>query len=336
MKTHYCKSGAMLILLLTAGISLSAQSLEKSVHKEFPASGSSELSIDNQFGKITVTDWDQNNIVVDVNISVTASDPSKAQKLIDKITVDFRESGGKISAETNLEDNHFSSSKNEKRSFKIDYTVKCPKNLALSLTNQFGDIILGSLSGTLKIDLQFGSLNAVNLAGPSTKIDMQFGKVNINTIKDAKFDIQHCELMKILECGNLTIDGQFTTIDAGLVKSLKADLNSCELSVDELSDMLNLDMNMGNMKIGKVSTAFTSIRIDQNMGSVTLGIDPDAGYKLVAEVNMGSISVPSGMKVTKEREGDLPGVSPEKITGTYGNGRSTINIEANMGSVKIK
>ncbi|MFA5814011.1 MAG: hypothetical protein WC865_00120 [Bacteroidales bacterium] len=69
---------------------------------------------------------------------------------------------------------------------------------------------------------------------------------------------------------------------------------------------------MGNVKIGNVSAGFKSIVVDQNMGDLTIGIDPKAGYKLTAEVNMGSIKVPEGLKLTKEKESDLPGITLRK------------------------
>ncbi|TSA38651.1 MAG: hypothetical protein D4R64_02425 [Porphyromonadaceae bacterium] len=338
MKTLYCKSALLLVLMLAAGISLGAQSLKKDFHKEFSTTSTSELLIDNQFGNITVTDWDQNKVVIDVNIEVTGSDQSKAQKLMDKINIDFKEEGSRIIAKTKLGEagNLNLKFKGDKQSFRIDYTIKCPKNIQLNLDNQFGDVIISSLTGSFNADLQFGSLNAMSLTGPETKIDMQFGKVTIGTMKDAKIDIQHCELLKISECGNLTVDAQFTQIEIGSVGSLKADLNNSEVTVDVLTDMLKMDMNMGNVKIGNVSAEFKSIVVDQNMGDLTIGIDPKAGYTLTAEVNMGSIKVPEGLKLYKEKEPKLPGISAEKVSGTFGNGNSTITIDSNMGSVKIK
>lgn len=339
MKTHYCKTALLLALMLIAGISLGAQSLKKDVHKEFSATNSSELVIDNQFGNITITDWDQDKIVIDVNIEVTGSDQAKAQKIFDRITIVIKEESSKITAITKLGEDgklNINNSKNEKLTFRIDYTVKCPKNIKLSLDNQFGDIIIGSHPGSINVDLQFGSLNAVDLTGTETKIDIQFGKMNIGTLNEAEIDIQHCESLKISDCGNLSLDAQFTHIELGTVGSLKTELDNSEVTIEAITDLLKMDMNMGNVKIEHVSAGFKSIVVEQNMGDLTIEIDPKAGYKLNAEVNMGSIKVPEGLKVVREKEKDIPGLSSETVTGTFGNGSSTIRIESNMGSVKIK
>ncbi len=338
MKTRYCKSALLLAVLLASCISLRAQALKKEEVKEFNVTTSTELSIDNQFGNINVTDWDQNKITITYIVEVTNSDEAKAKKLMEKIKVEFKEEGSRIIVKTNIGEHgnlNLHNEKGEKNSFRIDYFVKCPKSIRLSLDNQFGDMIISSLTGPFKADLQFGNLKAVSLTGSETSIDMQFGEATIGTMKDAKIDIQHCEILKITDCANLSIDAQFTDIEIGTANSLKADLNSCKLSVEGLSELLKLDANMGNTKIENVAAGFKSITVENNMGDVSIGIDPKSGYSLTADVNMGSLKVPEGMKLSKNKETDLPGVS-EKITGTFGSGSSTVKINANMGSVKIK
>lgn len=339
MKTLCFKTALVVVLTLAAGFSLRAQTLREEDQKDFTAIASTELSIDNQFGNITVADWDQNKVAITYIIEVTYADEAKAKKVMEKIKVEFKEEGSRILVKTvigELGNLNLHNKKDEKQSFRIDYFVKCPKGIKINLDNQFGDMIVGSFTGPFSADLQFGNLNAVSLGGTENKIDMQFGEVTIGSMKDGKIDIQHCDVLKITECGNLSIDAQFTKVDIGSAVSLKADLNNCELNVDALADHLKLDANMGNTKIGSVAAGFTSLSVEQNMGDLTIGIDPKAGYKLNAEVNMGSLKVPEGMKVSKEKESDLPGVTVEKISGVFGSGNSTVKLNVNMGSVKIK
>jgi hypothetical protein len=197
-------------------------------------------------------------------------------------------------------------------------------------------MIISSLTGSFNADLQFGSLNAVSIAGPENKLDVQFGKVTIGSIKDAKFDLQHCDLAKIQEAANLSVDAQFSKVEMGSVISLAAELNHSDVNIESLKDQLKLELNMGNVKIGSVSADFKSIIVDQNMGDLSMSFDPKAGYQLIAEVNMGSIKLPVDMKVSKDKEGNLPGISAEKISGTIGDGSSKVKINLNMGSIKIK
>ncbi len=339
MKALYCKSAILLLILTATGLSLTAQTLRKEESKDFNATGSTELTIENQFGDINVTDWDQNKISVTYIIEVTNSDEAKAKKVMEKIKIDITEEGGKIKFKTELGEQgnlNLHNSKNEKQSFKIDYFVKCPKSLKMSLENQFGDLILGSLTGSFSADLQFGSLKAVSLTSSDNKIDMQFGEVNIGSVKNAKINIQHCELLKIGDAGTLDLNAQFTEVELGNVANLKADVNSCKLSVEGIGESLKLDSNMGSTKIENVAAGFKTVAIEQNMGDISLGMDPKAGYTLTADVNMGSVKVPEGFKRTNKKDAEIPGVTTDKVTGTFGDGASVIKIKASMGSVRLK
>ena len=339
MKTLNCKSAILLALLMASGVSLRAQTLREEDQKEFKATGTTELKVDNQFGTITVNDWDQDKVSISWIIQVTDSDEARAKKTMEKIKVEVKEEGNQIIAKTTIGNQgnlNLHNGKDDKRSFSIDYVVKCPKNIKVNLDNQFGDIKLATLTGQVKVDLQFGSLNAVSLTGQGSSLDMQFGEVTIGTLLDAKIDIQHCESLKINEGGVLNIDAQFTKLDLGTVTSLDADLNNCEFEAENIKGLLKLESNMGSVKVLNVDAGFKALEISQNMGDVSLAMDPKAGYQLDAEVNMGSIKVPEGMKLSKSKDADLPGVTAEKVKGTAGTGGSMVKIKCNMGSVKIR
>jgi len=80
MKALKFKSVLLLACLLSIGASLNSQTLKEEVSKEYTATSSTILSIDNQFGDITVTDWDQNKVVIAVTIEVTDSDEARGKK----------------------------------------------------------------------------------------------------------------------------------------------------------------------------------------------------------------------------------------------------------------
>lgn len=339
MKTRYFKLSLIMVFMLAVGLTMNAQTLREEDQKEFNATNSTELAVDNQFGNITVTDWDQNKVSVTWIVEVTDTDEARGKKLMDRIKVEFTEKGNRIEVETKFGENgklDLKDNKSSKQSFRIDYIIKCPKYIGMELTNQFGDIVVASHTGPFKADLQFGSMNAVSLTGPETSIEIQFGKLTIGTLKNAEIEAQHCESVKITECEELSIEAQFSNVDLGTAGSVSAELNNAQLSVETLSNRLELESNMGSVKVDKVAANFKSIQIEQNMGDITLGVDPDAGYKLDASVSMGSIKVPEGVKVKKEPQTEAKGVTADQVTGVYGNGNSTIEIECNMGSVRIK
>lgn len=333
MKKQYCKPGLILILLVASATVLNAQSVKKDFHKEFQAGASTELRIENQFGNVIVQEWDQNKIVIDVNVEVKAEKQDVAQKLLDRIVVNFKEEGNKLSAITDMKNEESIKTKNTE--FHIDYTVKCPKSLNLAIENQFGDVSLGSLTGPVDLEVQFGSINAVSLTGEENTIELQFGKATINELKNGSVEVQHSELVKISSCDALNIEAQFSELKIGKIGKIDGELEHSNTVIEQLTNALNIEASMGSLEVLNVAAGFSLIDIEQSMGEVKLAMDPRAGYKLVAESAMGKISVPAGFKATKKDTGDH-GEMGSTITGTAGDGKGTVNLTVSMGSITIK
>jgi len=334
MKQLYFKPGLVLILLVASATILNAQSLKKDFHKEYQAGASTELIIENQFGNVIVQEWDQNKILIDVNVEVSADNQDIAQKLLDRIVVNFKEEGNKFLAITDMKKEESIKGKNLK--FEINYTVKCPKSQNLSIENQFGDVGLGSLTGPVDLEVQFGSINAVSLTGTETTIELQFGKATINELKNASVELQHCELVQISSCSALEIEAQFSELKIGKIDKLDGEFEHCTTVIEQLTDALTLDASMGSLEVMNVAAGFSLVEIEQSMGEVKLVMDPKAGYKLTAEASMGKISVPDGFKATKKNIGVGHEDLGSKVTGTAGDGKGMVKISASMGSIKIK
>ena len=341
MNSRYFKPIAALVLLTATVAGVEAQTANKEIRKEFSTTSSSVLIIDNQFGKLTVEPWDQNKVVIEVKMEAKASDQAKADKLLERIKVDISESGSKITAKTRIEDKAMTrdGGKNESRSFSIDYLVKAPKSITAELSNQFGDVSLGTLTGQVELEVQFGSLNAVGLLGPKTSIELQFvGKATIGEVTSAEMEIQYSGAVKISKAGTLSLEAQFSDVEIGTVGVLEVETASSKIVIEKLLESLSFEGSMGSLNVKSVNAGFRFIEAEQNMGEITLRIDPKAGYTLNAVSNMGSINVPDGFKadpVAKSKEMEIPGLNAKKVSGTYGNGSSKVNLEVSMGSIRI-
>lgn len=342
MKHVYFKSG-VLVCLLAVSFSLSGQTLREESQKDFNTTPASKLSISNQFGNITVTDWDQSKVSIVYVVEVTDKDEASAKKLMDQIKINFSEENGKIMAETKIGkdgDLDLKKDKSTNQSFRIDYEVKCPRNIPISLENKFGDISLATLTGPVEVEIQFGSLHAVSLTGPETSIECQFGKLYLTEVGDASIEIQHSEVCEITKSGNLSIEAQFSEVRIGSVKTLEAELKNANTTVENLSGSLNLEGNMGKTKVKNVASGFTSIDIEQNIGEVSLTMDPKAGYKLNAKSSLGNLDLPENLKVTPVAEQHAAHVHEDiqikVVKGVVGNGAAVVNAEVNLGSLSIK
>jgi hypothetical protein len=143
-------------------------------------------------------------------------------------------------------------------------------------------------------------------------------------------------MFKITSASSLEIEAHFSTVSIGTVNKMDAEFNNCNSDIDKLTGSLTLEANMGSTSVKNVAPGFTLIEIEQNMGDINLTMDSKAGYKLSATATMGEISVPSSFKAEKNEKEHVPGVTNEKVSGTFGDGSGKIKIDMTMGSIKLK
>ncbi|RZL62137.1 MAG: hypothetical protein EOO93_10240 [Pedobacter sp.] len=75
----------------------------KSFTKSFGIDRSDKISLNNQFGSITIKTWDKNEIKVDIDMKAYAKTAEEAQKLIDDVSISATKSGDLVSYKTETE-----------------------------------------------------------------------------------------------------------------------------------------------------------------------------------------------------------------------------------------
>ena len=147
------------------GSEIGSDSLTKKIHKEIQVSKDALIEIDNSYGDLNITSWDQNKVVIDVLITVKGKNAEKTQKKLNNIDVSFLLSPEKVMAETKIKMVwsfgwfYFGyGSFNSSEEYKIDYNIKLPKTSSVNLTSDYGIIRLNSLEGKANISCDFGQL----------------------------------------------------------------------------------------------------------------------------------------------------------------------------------
>jgi hypothetical protein len=188
---------------------------KKTLNKSYSVSAEDKLEIENQFGNVTISVWDKNEITVDVEMAARASSEQKAQDIMDEIDVKEFRSGHIISFKTKVGEIRNGDKKNkgggdEERIFYIDYVVHMPSANRLQLENSFGKIVLPDINGEVNLTSKFGSLTTGKL-GNVDAIDVEFGRANIGEIKDGKIVFKFNKESNIAKInGNVKITSEFS------------------------------------------------------------------------------------------------------------------------------
>ncbi len=313
MKALNYKIKILLTFFILAGTGLYAQEIKKELHEEFNTNKSSVLIIDSKFCDLTINNWDKDQAVFDVIIKVEHSDEAKAKKILDNINVKFEQDGNDLHVETILNDNLSKIDIGNKKKFSIIIVANVPSYINLDLETKFGNTKIGEFSGDLELDMSFGSMEIEQLIGSDISVQVNYGDLSVGNIADADIEMNF-GTMHIHEAGNLDVE-----------------LNQGELIIGTVNN-LSAEVNMGSCEVEVISPSFETIEIEVNAGTVVLGIDKNAGFSIEAEMKMGDLNIPKEFgSMVKSSHG-----LNTSLEGKYGNGKSKISLEGNLGNIELK
>ena len=77
----------LLIFILFQGKASAYDESSKVIKKEYTVNPDAQVLLENKFGQIHCNNWDKNMVSIEIRITVGASSPEKAQKLLDLVTI---------------------------------------------------------------------------------------------------------------------------------------------------------------------------------------------------------------------------------------------------------
>lgn len=158
MKLYKRMSGLLILVSITA--TLSAQNNNCYIKKTFPVKKGTSLRLSNKFGDVNVIKVKDDSLFVCATITIVQDNKNLVQKSMKQITISMDKIKDTISVSSFYDKKFFSEEYREDRqSFSVDYFVKLPDYMDLIIANEFGNVSLEELSGTLKVRLSHGILS---------------------------------------------------------------------------------------------------------------------------------------------------------------------------------
>jgi hypothetical protein len=359
MKKSVYKPGILLYIpLLLISFTLSAQEeVTKEFHKEFTAGANSTLEISNKYGDVVVTSWDQNKVIIDVKVTVEMPNREKAEKLISYINVQFSENGNILSAKTIIDDNfNFSGWGIGSKKFSIDYTVKMPTALALTLSNRYGDTDIDELNGLVNLDIKYGNLKAGILSRgnvkPISKLNLAYGKASIDETGWLDIIVRYAGNVAIIKSQALLIDSKYSKVSLGATSSVVGEskydniriesINNLilengytEVNIGTLTKKLEYNGSYGSFTVDRIPVGFESLDVETRYMGVRLGIESGATYKLDAKVSYGGLKYDennfnSQRRIIENNSNEVAGIVGKEESPAAG-----VKIVASYGTVKL-
>ena len=358
-----------LILLVFHSAALCANDetrLIKTIKKDYslPANGYVELI--NKYGQIVINPWAKDSVRVEVKITAHGKDREDAEKLLERVEVDFRHTSPYLSMETVLDRksgffkevwnniSDYSKTLLSKNKIEIDFEISLPATASLDIENKFGNIYIREFEGKCNINLAHGDLRA-NKFFASSNIEVGYGNVRIKELMKGTLSLKGTET-EIAKLGDIEIKSSSSTVlikEAGDIrldsrgdqqirfnslKSLKGKSTFSKIDVEAIEKSVSLDMTYGYVNIQSIPFSFDQIDIEGKYTDVHLHFMPGT-YLLVDitgkedEITLPVADVKLDKQYTDEKQRFV------QVKGSIGaktNYPGSVNINTNGGEIVVE
>jgi len=348
MKKLNLKIVVLVLVFLLKISSLSAQ-FTKQYSQEYGVNSSKYLQIYNEYGAVNIENWEQDKVSIVVTITTDCKTQEKADKVFEKIEIDFAEKDTLISAITNIESGIGSVK------YSIDYKIMMPAYLRIGLENSYGDVYIQSLTGKSLIEVKYGSLKAEKLifgeSKPRTVVLLSYSKATIDECDWLKMSVNFSDL-KITKANSLIIKSKYSNIEIEKAVSVVADskydepfeINTLDnfvctgeysnFDIKQISNKLECDLKYSGLEVDNVLKDFSTIKLTLKYGNVEIGIAENSSYTLDANAQYGNIEYSENKNITKTSDYTTTNISG--FVGASRNESSKITIDSQYANVEIE
>ena len=299
--------------------------------KTYSVDQNDKLSINNQYGKVSVHTWTKNEIRVDVEIKAFESSESSAQELLESVKITDLRQENLISFKTNFEKtslNFWSRVKNgkeERRGVQVNYTIYMPSKNPLEINNRYGSTELDDFIGPVNISSSYGSFSSGKLDNPANQVKVSYGSANIENYSN----------------GNLSVS--YGGLNMALADKVNASIKYSSAKISRLTNGGTFDLSYsGGFKIDAVDKNVKNLIINSSYSGVTLGIDENADFNFDVTVSYAGFNYSNDKinllnQLTESNSDKAKVWNPTKnYKGRVGKGSdSRIIIKSNYGGVRF-
>ncbi len=338
--------------------------LSKSINKSFEVSDRLNLEIINKYGNVIIDTWPNNEILLKIEILAYGKDESSAEKLMDRVEFDFKQSDDFLEVESVFDRKKsffkdllntvgdYSASLLSKHKLQVNYELTVPEStISITIDNRFGDIHMGDATGRLNIKLAHGNFRA-NKIEDYSKVTVNYGKAKIKAFNEISMSLKGAEL-ELEKAGNLKLISSSSTVYIEHVTVLDIESTNDKIVINEIEDI----SGQANFSEISISHLYASCRLDQSYGELTIKQVLDGfkslrlngkstDYNLIFSMNS-NFETNIYARDDKLQIADFPGKRDKRymdekskfvrITGAFGLGKDgrKLNINAQNGEVAI-
>jgi hypothetical protein len=321
---------------------------QKTISKAYLVNSDAGINIDNSYGSIFVTTWNEDKIEINVLIKVSGDSEKWVNQKIDAIDVSFMGLKNMVTAKTIFE-NNVSKNSGRNNNFQINYTIKIPKNGSVTLNNKYGNISTTDLFSTTDINCKYGKINLASLNGNSNSIQIGYcSKSTIDYLKNgsviskysglkidrlAKIDlISDYSEIEIGEGTDVKYNSKYGSIKIDNVNSLDANGNYLTIDIGSISNQLKLYTKYSNISIVAIQPKANNLVIVAGYTGITIGFQSNYFFDFDITARYGEVKYDNELTINSKEEVNYT----KRIIGFYKKkAESKITVTSDYGNVKL-
>jgi len=182
----------------------------------------------------------------------------------------------------------------------VNYTVFLPNTCDINVDNQFGDVYMSDLKGTLQADITHGNFRAhtvkkikrLKLKYGDIRIDeliegniiMSYGDLELNKVEELNLDCSTTDVM-IEEVNAFNLISKNDNVQIGSVHIMNGSTALTSLKINYLFEKADINSRFGSVKVYKIDPGFGRINMNGSYTAYTIitskGIN--SGFKVTLE-----------------------------------------------------
>ncbi|MGY8913922.1 MAG: hypothetical protein ACKVJF_02410 [Flavobacteriales bacterium] len=327
---------------------------EKTIKKEFEVNTNALMSIDNSYGNLNITSWNENRIMIEVRIKTNGNNEDKVQKKLDEISVNFEAGKDRVSAKTIFNQNNNNWNWNwgggNNVNMQIDYFIKVPVKNNIHLDNDYGSIILDRIDGHAKISCDYGRLEIGELRGRNNELNFDYtSKSSIGYINSGTISADYSGF-SIEKAGDLTIKADYTnstvtkmdnlqyssdygSIDIGEANNVQGNGDYINVKLGVIHGNLDISADYGSLKIKELAADAGNVQIKSDYMGINIGYHPQYYFDFEITAEYAGVSGKENFEISISTEKS----NQKYYKGYYGksNSGNKVSVSSDYGSVSF-
>ena len=318
---------------------------KKTITETFDVNADALVSLKSKFGDMEIRTWDENKVVIVVEIEVEGSNERKVKDALERIEIDIEGSRSLVSAKTKF--NNPNRGWGNNLSYSVNYTVKMPKSNSLDASNDYGSFILNELDGSSQINCDYGKVIIGKVNHQDNDINMDYtNNSSIDYIKSANINADYSDL-SVERAEDIDLNADYSNIKFEQVKTLNFNVDYGKVIVGKAGRMIgnsdytnvkiaylisgiDLNMDYGGLKIEKLDANFDRLEASVSYTNIKVGIEEESSFDFDISLSYGDFDYGDGYQIQQK----IKDGSKRKYIGTKGsNAKGKVYIKTSYGDV---